>query len=185
MSPAYIKGYPPGIRENGDHYTHGALWSILAPDTAGKSRKSTYRLFSMINPIYHSVSLDSYRVESYVVAADVYSVKPAPRTRVLDMVHRFGKVGILPCGDGSYSRHPAARGTGCFVNPVLPREWSGYKARWQFEKAVYHIMVEYKGRQEAVYLGGKIITDAEKGIPLEDSGEHEILVILSLKPVKS
>ena len=78
LDPGYIKGYPPGIRENGGQYTHAAAWSVIAFATLGDGDKAA-DLFSLINPINHSstrASIQRYKVEPYVVAADVYSEPP-------------------------------------------------------------------------------------------------------------
>ena len=78
LDPGYIKGYPPGIRENGGQYTHAAAWSVIAFATLGDGDKAA-ELFSLLNPINHAstrASVHRYKVEPYVVAADVYSVPP-------------------------------------------------------------------------------------------------------------
>jgi cyclic beta-1,2-glucan synthetase len=75
LDPGYIKGYPPGIRENGGQYTHAAAWSVMAFAGLGQGDKAV-RLFSLINPINHARSragVQRYKVEPYVVAADVYA----------------------------------------------------------------------------------------------------------------
>jgi cyclic beta-1,2-glucan synthetase len=76
--PGYIKAYPPGVRENGGQYTHGAIWSIFAHAALGQASEAA-QLFSMINPINHALTaqaVETYRVEPYVIAADVYSIAP-------------------------------------------------------------------------------------------------------------
>ncbi len=76
--PGYIKGYPPGIRENGGQYTHAAAWSIMGFAALGQGDKAA-ELFSLINPINHTATRAGvlrYKVEPYVAAADVYSVAP-------------------------------------------------------------------------------------------------------------
>lgn len=77
-NPGYIKGYPPGLRENGGQYSHAAMWTILAYVNMGEAQKA-YDVFSLLNPINHSLTLaaaQKYTVEPYAVAADVYSVAP-------------------------------------------------------------------------------------------------------------
>ena len=89
LDPGYIKGYPPGIRENGGQYTHAAVWSVMAFAGLGQGDKAA-RLFSLINPINHARSragMQRYKVEPYVVAADVYANPPPRRARRLDLVH--------------------------------------------------------------------------------------------------
>src|SRR6202035_61871 len=78
LNPGYIKGYVPGVRENGGQYTHAAIWATMAFARLGDSRRA-WELFGMINPIHHASSagqIAKYKVEPYVVAADVYAVAP-------------------------------------------------------------------------------------------------------------
>src|SRR5204863_2980767 len=78
QDPGYIKGYPPGIRENGGQYTHAAIWSVIAFALLGDGDKAG-ELFSILNPINHASSragLQRYKVEPYVVCADVYATAP-------------------------------------------------------------------------------------------------------------
>ena len=78
LNPGYIKGYVPGVRENGGQYTHGAIWVVMAFAAMGDQQK-TWELFSIINPINHGKTKDEiniYKVEPYVVAADVYALPP-------------------------------------------------------------------------------------------------------------
>src|SRR5690606_12264034 len=77
-NPGYIKGYPPGLRENGGQYSHAAMWAILAFAELGDGDRAA-SLFSLLNPINHArtaAAVERYKVEPYVVAADVYSVAP-------------------------------------------------------------------------------------------------------------
>src|ERR1700677_4187965 len=78
LDPGYIKGYPPGLRENGGQYSHAAMWAILAFAKLGDGDKAA-ALFSLLNPVNHArtpMDVERYKVEPYVVAADVYSVAP-------------------------------------------------------------------------------------------------------------
>ncbi len=78
VDPGYIKGYPPGLRENGGQYSHAAMWAILAQTKLEKG-DAAGQLFSMLNPINHALTpgaADRYKVEPYVIAADVYSTAP-------------------------------------------------------------------------------------------------------------
>ena len=77
MDPGYIRGYVPGVRENGGQYTHAAIWAVMAVARLGNAQEA-WRLFSLLNPIRHADSPEraaTYKVEPYVVAADVYSAK--------------------------------------------------------------------------------------------------------------
>src|SRR5437773_3144609 len=78
MNPGYIKGYVPGVRENGRQYTHAAIWTVMAFAAMGDSERA-WELFSLINPVRHGsteADIAVYKVEPYVVAADVYGVAP-------------------------------------------------------------------------------------------------------------
>ena len=96
LDPGYIKGYPPGIRENGGQYTHAAIWSVLAFAMLGDGDKAA-ELFSILNPIHHAstrAAVHRYKVEPYVACADVYSRAAARRPRRLDLVHRLGRMDV-------------------------------------------------------------------------------------------
>ena len=78
LNPGYIKGYVPGVRENGGQYTHGAIWTVMAFAAMGDAKRA-WELFTLINPVTHADTPEAiavYRVEPYVVAADVYAVPP-------------------------------------------------------------------------------------------------------------
>ena len=96
LNPGYIKGYVPGVRENGGQYTHAAIWAAMAFARLGDNRRA-WELFTMINPVNHARSTEetaTYKVEPYVVAADVYAVTTAYRPRRLDMVHGLGRLDV-------------------------------------------------------------------------------------------
>jgi cyclic beta-1,2-glucan synthetase len=126
--PGYIKGYPPGLRENGGQYSHAAMWAIHAHAQLGDGDKAV-DLFSLLNPINHaSTAADAaqYRVEPYVLAADIYSVAPnAGRggwtwyTGAAGWMYRAGIEAIL----GLRRAGDVMR-----VEPVLPAAWPGYSA---------------------------------------------------------
>ena len=108
LEPGYIKGYVPGIRENGGQYTHAATWVVLATALLGNGNRAA-QLFDLINPVRHASSPEGmvrYKVEPYVVCADVYG----HRTRRLDMVHRFCRL-ALQSGSRSNPWFPSARQT--------------------------------------------------------------------------
>ena len=95
LDPGYIKRYPPGIRENGGQYTHGALWSVIAFAMLGDGDKAG-ELFSILNPINHArtrADIFRYKVEPYVVSADVYA-EPRIWTRRLDLVYRLRRMDV-------------------------------------------------------------------------------------------
>ena len=107
--PGYIKGYPPGLRENGGQYTHAAMWAILALAKLGDGARRS-ELFSTAQPdqsCAHGRGCRRYMVEPYVVAADVYSVAAPRRARRMDLVHRLGSVGCTAPGPRAFSAFAA------------------------------------------------------------------------------
>ena len=145
LDPGYIKGYPPGIRENGGQYTHAAAWSVMAfaglgqGDTAG-------RLFSLINPINHARSragMQRYKVEPYVVAADVYA---NPRhvgrggwtwyTGSAGWMQRAGIESILGL---------RLRGDVLNLDPCIPKAWPSFEMMVRYCSAQYEILIDNSG----------------------------------------
>lgn len=138
QEPGYIKGYPPGVRENGGQYTHGATWAILALARMGKTAEA-WKLFSLISPISHGRNPDTYRVEPYVIAADIYSVEPRRGqggwtwyTGSAGWFYRVATEGILGV---------TRRGDRLHLEPALPPEWDGYEAELRFGEALYRVKV--------------------------------------------
>jgi cellobiose phosphorylase len=125
--PGYIKGYPPGIRENGGQYTHGAIWSIFAFAGLGQGDRAG-ELFAILNPIHHSATPNAvarYKVEPYAACADVYSVAPHVGrggwtwyTGSAGWLYRAGLEAILGFG---------VRGNTLTIDPCLPKAWPGYE----------------------------------------------------------
>ncbi|MGK9051620.1 GH36-type glycosyl hydrolase domain-containing protein [Neorhizobium petrolearium] len=140
--PGYIKAYPPGVRENGGQYTHAAIWVVLAL-AALKRGDDAWKCFQILNPINHALGRDAaetYRVEPYVVAADVYGHGPYTGrggwswyTGSAGWLYRAAVEGILGI---------RRQGDRLFVNPVLPTGWSGFTAELTIDDAVYKINVE-------------------------------------------
>ena len=125
--PGYIKAYPPGIRENGGQYTHGAIWSVFAHAKLGQAERAL-EVFSLLNPINHSRTEQearTYRVEPYVIAADVYSVPPHVGrggwtwyTGSAGWMYRAGLEAILGVTrEGSLLR----------IKPCVPATWDGFE----------------------------------------------------------
>jgi len=139
--PGYIKGYPPGLRENGGQYSHAAMWAILAFGKLGAGDKA-HDLFSLVNPINHGSSPEAvarYKVEPYVVAADVYSVAPhAGRggwtwyTGSAGWMYRAGLEGILGL---------KREGEMLVVDPCLPSSWPEFSATLDIAGTQYDIVV--------------------------------------------
>ncbi|WGD29118.1 glucoamylase family protein [Ancylobacter sp. WKF20] len=146
--PGYIKGYPPGLRENGGQYSHAAMWAVLAFARLGDGDRA-HALFARLNPINHARTPDEaerYKTEPYVVAADVYSVAPHDGrggwswyTGSAGWMHRAGVEGILgirPQGDI------------LFVEPTLPASWPGFEATVTLGATVCRIEVCTLGAED-------------------------------------
>jgi cellobiose phosphorylase len=139
MEPGYIKGYVPGVRENGGQYTHAAVWTIMAFALAGETARA-WELFKLINPILHAADAPGvarYKAEPYVVAADVYSV--APHTGRGGWTWYTGSAGwmyrlILETILGVELAVDELRFT-----PKVPLEWKSFKLDYRYRETVYHI----------------------------------------------
>ena len=131
QDPGYIKGYLPGVRENGGQYTHAALWVVMAFAKLGSGDEAV-ELFHMLNPINHTgrpAHVDRYKAEPYVVAGDVYDRAPH-RPRRLDLVHGLGRLDV-PRGPRKPARPPAAR-RDVFDRSVHSGRLASYSIVWQF-----------------------------------------------------
>jgi cyclic beta-1,2-glucan synthetase len=177
--PGYIKGYPPGVRENGGQYTHGALWTAWAFAQLGQGDRAQ-ALFRLLNPICHGDTPEKiarYRVEPYVVASDVYGKPPyAGRggwtwyTGSSGWMYRLGLETILGI---------RRAGKTLQIDPCIPKSWPNYEIVYQMGKTTFHIRVE---NPSGVNRGVKQVTLDGKDsrgneIPLlEDGGQHEVNV---------
>ena len=174
LEPGYIKGYIPGVRENGGQYTHAATWAILAFAKMGKCDIAV-KLFNMINPINHSsdyLSTEIYKTEPYVMTADVYSVEPhvgrggwSWYTGTSSWMYKVAIEGIL-----GFSLKD---GKGFTVNPCSSLPWQQYEIQYRFNKAIYNIRIK-KGEEKSIYLNNKKIED--NFIPYFDEGQYNIEV---------
>jgi cyclic beta-1,2-glucan glucanotransferase len=183
-SPGYIQGYVPGVRENGGQYTHAALWTVLAFAMRGDGDRAE-ELFRLLNPINHTSSLEQiqrYRVEPYVVAADVYSQPMYPGrggwtwyTGSAGWMYRVGVEAIL----GLTLDRGALR-----VDPCIPRKWPGFEARVRLKGTEYHVVVE---NPEGVSKGVKRLevngVDQPDPVirPVRDAGVVEVRVTMGAR----
>ncbi len=186
-SPGYIQGYPPGVRENGGQYTHGALWLPMAFVRRGDGDRAA-QLLRLLNPIEHARELEGamrYAVEPYVVAADVYSLP--------------GKV-----GRGGWTWYTGSagwmyrvwleevlglkvRGDTLTVEPMIPSDWDRYSIRLRQGEAVYEIQVENPEGVTSgvawVEMNGRRLDELE--IPLENhSVKHKVRVLMGAREEK-
>ena len=171
--PGYIQGYLPGVRENGAQYTHAALWAVLATALQGDGDRA-FELFQMLNPITHAdnpAAVDVYKVEPYVVAADVYTAKGhlgrggwTWYTGSASWMYRVGLESIL-----GFQK----RGEMLFIEPCIPASWKQFTIEYRYGGSTYEITVEnpdglQRGTVELADAGSAV----EKGIHLVDDGKH-------------
>jgi cyclic beta-1,2-glucan synthetase len=179
--PGYIKGYLPGIRENGGQYTHAALWAVWAFAELGQGDLAE-SLFWLLNPIYHSDTPEKvirHRVEPYVIAADVYSVEPHVGrggwtwyTGSAGWMVRLGVEAIL----GLRRAGKVLR-----IDPCIPIDWPGYELSYRDGETLYQIHVENPDGVSRgvvqVTLDGNVLTGKE--IPLSGDGrQHNVHVLM-------
>ncbi len=171
--PGYIKGYVPGIRENGGQYSHAAVWTTIAFAALGDGDKAC-ELFQMLNPITHTssrASVQRYKVEPYVVPGDVYAESPHVGrggwtwyTGAAGWLYRAGMEWILGI---------RVHGTMLSIDPCIPRNWPSYSVSFRHRTATYQIRVNNPSGVSRgvslVSLDGKIVVD-RANIPLLDDG---------------
>ncbi len=181
LQPGYIKGYPPGLRENGGQYTHAAVWTIIAFATLGDGEKA-HEIFSMINPINHTLSaaaLETYKTEPYVIAADVYSnPQHVGRggwtwyTGAAGWFYRAGLENILGL---------KKRGEMLSIEPCVPSGWKEFEIIYRHKTAVYKIKVEnpdgISSGATQVEVDGKAILSNQIELS-DDNMTHEVRIVI-------
>jgi cellobiose phosphorylase len=180
LNPGYIKGYVPGVRENGGQYTHGAIWAAMAFAALGDSRRA-WELLSMINPVNHARSpeeIATYKVEPYVVAADVYALPPhigrggwTWYTGSAGWMYRLIVESLL----GLRREVDKLR-----FAPCLPADWKAFKVYYRYRETVYDIAVlqgiDGDGEMRVTVDG---VEQPDKGIPLvDDRLDHSVEVVI-------
>ncbi len=141
LNPGYIKGYLPGVRENGGQYTHAAIWAAMAFAQLGDSQRA-WELFALINPVNHAASAETiatYKVEPYVVAADVYALSPhigrggwTWYTGSAGWMYRLIVESLLGLRLDVDKLHFA---------PCLPGNWKEFKVHYRYRETIYHIAI--------------------------------------------
>jgi len=149
-NPGYIKGYVPGVRENGGQYTHAAIWAAMAFCRLGDNTRA-WELFQIINPVNHALSpegVSKYKVEPYVVSADVYAVSPH-------------------IGRGGWTWYTGSAGwmyrlivesllgfkletDRLYITPCIPEEWREFKLHYRYRSTIYNIIVKRDPSSEDV-----------------------------------
>ena len=177
LDPGYIKGYVPGVRENGGQYTHAAIWAAMAFAAQGDARRA-WKLLAMINPVNHGKSpeaIQTYKVEPYVVAADVYAVAPhigrggwTWYTGSAGWLYRLIVESLLGLRLDVDKLHLA---------PCLPPDWQTFTVHYRHRETVYHI----RASRSATDGGTTVVLDGieqhDAVIPMaDDHREHAVEV---------
>ena len=170
LNPGYIKGYIPGVRENGGQYTHGAIWTAMAFALMGE-HEHAWKLLALLNPVHHGATpqqIATYKVEPYVVAADVYAVAPH--------VGRGGWTWYTGSAGWMYRLLIETllgvnlEGDRLRLAPRMPITWNTYKIHYRYRQTVYHITITRLAAESAdptlLLLDGQEIPGAT--IPLQD-----------------
>jgi len=184
LNPGYIKGYVPGVRENGGQYTHAAIWAAMAFAALGDGRRAC-ELVSMINPVNHALSaaaVATYKTEPYSVAADVYAVAPHSGrggwswyTGSAGWMYRLVIESILGLN--------LEAGRLRFA-PRVPADWASFKVHYRHRGTLFHITVlQVRDGQgdTSVVLDG--VEQPDRSLPLaDDQGEHSVEVKIHRAP---
>jgi cellobiose phosphorylase len=185
LEPGYIKGYVPGVRENGGQYTHAAIWTTMALAMLGDTER-VWEMFAMLNPVHHGSEpeqIERYKVEPYVMCADIYGAAPHTGrggwtwyTGAAGWMYRLTVETLL----GLQLEVDHLR-----IAPCIPDHWDSYKIHYRFRETVYHITIrrvaEKSSRVSGVRLDGVVIDvkDGAGWIPLgDDRQEHNVEVEL-------
>jgi cellobiose phosphorylase len=182
LDPGYIRGYVPGVRENGGQYTHAAIWASMAFAELGE-RERAWELMTLINPVNHARSASAvaaYKVEPYVVAADVYALTPhvgrggwSWYTGSAGWMYRLVLESLLGLKLQVDRLHLA---------PCLPVDWQAFRIHYRYRETVYHIDVSQAlARDDAEGAGLQVMVDGigqhDRTIPLvDDHREHHVVV---------
>lgn len=183
VDPGYIKGYPPGVRENGGQYTHGSSWLAMAYARSGNGNRAV-DLLRMLSPTLHTPTEEAnalYRVEPYVIAADIYDLK--------NQVGRGGWTWYTGSASWIYRTWLEEilgfklRGQTLSFNCVLPKEWDGFKLHYRYKSSHYDITVKnphhISSGNLSITLDGVLLSSPE--IPLiDDAGHHTVYIILEM-----
>ncbi|MGC8625342.1 MAG: GH36-type glycosyl hydrolase domain-containing protein, partial [Phycisphaerae bacterium] len=180
--PGYIAGYLPGVRENGGQYTHAAIWTIMAFAMAGQTEKA-WELFNLINPLNHSDTPEKvsvYRVEPYVMAADVYAMPPYQG--------RGGWTWYTGSAAWTYRLIIETfigwrqEGDQLWFEPRLPAHWGEFRVHYHYRETFYHITFHRRAESEAgVFVDGVIQPNARISL-VDDRREHAVIINLKMNP---
>jgi cyclic beta-1,2-glucan synthetase len=182
LNPGYIRGYVPGVRENGGQYSHAAIWAAMAFARLGDSERA-WELTGMLNPANHARSpseVATYKVEPYVMAADLYAV--APHSGRGGWTWYTGSAGWMYQLIVESLLGLRLEGSQLRIAPCLPEGWQGYKIHYRYRDTLYHIRVlpaDHAGALRSLAIDG--VEQAGDSIPLADDHRvHEVEMHLGL-----
>ncbi len=186
LDPGYIKGYPPGLRENGGQYTHGALWSVMAFAELGQGDQAA-ELLGILNPINRTATradVHRYKVEPYVVAADVYSV--APHSGRGGWTWYTGSAGWMYRAGLEYILGLRVEGNHLRLVPCFPKRWAQAEISYRHHTARYEISIQnpqnVNGGIASLELDGTRLADGVDLIELRDDGNvHRVNLVLGAR----
>lgn len=179
QKPGYIKGYVPGVRENGGQYTHAAAWAIKALAMRGEGNKAL-EVYHLINPVNHTrtqLECATYKLEPYVIAADVYAVNPhvgrggwSWYTGAAGWMYSIGLEDIL-----GFKK----RGNKLYIEPNIPSHWNQFKINYKYGTSSYEILVSQGKDEESKTIVNGLDMDY---IPLIDDGNvYQVQVIINVQ----
>jgi cyclic beta-1,2-glucan synthetase len=181
--PGYIKAYPPGIRENGGQYTHAAIWSAIAFAALGEGGKA-HELISLLNPIHHASGrsgADRYKVEPYVMVADVYA-EPAHLGRG-GWTWYTGSAGWMYRAGIEWLLGFRVRGSSLHLDPCVPRGWPGFEITFRYGTSRYELKVENplgatRGIADVEVDGVALLPWSGKLRLVDDGATHRVRIAL-------
>jgi cellobiose phosphorylase len=186
LNPGHIKGYIPGVRENGGQYTQGAIWSAMAFAFMGENDRA-WEFFEMLNPIHHTGTakqIATYKVEPYVVAADVYAV--TPHTGRGGWTWYTGSAGWMYQLLIETLLGVNLEGDQLRLTPRLPKSWTTYKIHYRYRQTVYHITISRLATNAAeahqLFLDGEEL--AVKTVPLVNDRREHFVELKVCTPVR-
>jgi len=173
LEPGYIKGYVPGVRENGGQYTHAAIWTTMACAMMGDKERA-WEFFAMLNPVNHGntpETIERYKVEPYVMCADIYGALPHTGrggwtwyTGAAGWMYRLTVETLLGLQrQGGHLR----------IAPCIPSHWKAYKIHYRYRDTVYHITVKRVGEQPEHLISVTVDGVAVKEADIDGAGKPQ------------
>ena len=180
LNPGYIKGYVPGIRENGGQYTHAAIWMIMAHAKAGNTKRA-WELMNLVNPIRHAdteAKMSLYKAEPYVVAADIYSVPPNNGRG--GWTWYTGSAGWMYQLVIEWLFGIHLEGETLKLAPCMPAEWKSFSIDYRHHTSLYHIVLSNSeaGQRDMVLTIDGIRKEGGVIQLVDDGAKHTIEILL-------